>query len=376
MKVSIAIDSFKGCLTSSEAGLAASEAFADTDEVECFRISDGGEGFAESLASSLGGHRILQKVRGPLGEEITASFVITDDGGTAIMETAEASGLCLVKPENRDIFHSSSGGTGELMAAAISRNVRKIFLGLGGSATNDGGVGLLEALGYRFGKDGNNDVVSICIPDLEMERKLKNVDFECFYDTSIPFFGPEGATYTYAVQKGCPDSMLGKLDNWMEKICNAYSAYSGKDILNAPGSGAAGGIGGAMYGILGAKMRNGIESILDIIGFADSLDGCGLVITGEGKADSQTLTGKAPKGVLDFVRKNRNGDKAKVLLIAGRVEDRADLLQAGFDDILQVTPPNMPYYEAMEKDIAKRNITETLKNYLKYGRTSSSRPRK
>lgn len=356
MKTVIAIDSFKGCLSSSQAVEAASDAFSPDDDVICHPISDGGEGFTKILSDSLGGKIVKIDTLDPLGRNISANIALIDNDKTAIIETASASGLYLLNPSERNVRKASSFGTGILILKAVEMGAKNIILGLGGSATNDGGKGLLEALGIEI--EGNSIV--------KTKARIKDgISFKCFYDSNIHFYGPNGATYLYAPQKGCPPDKLGEMDEMMHSLCNAYSSYSGKDMQNAPGSGAAGGIGGAMQAVFEAKMIDGIKGVLELIGFANDLEDCDLVITGEGKADLQTLTGKAPKGILDYVRQNISaGHETKIVLIAGKVENNDELLKAGFDDVLQVTPDNMPILDAIRPEMAKKNIQASISNYL------------
>jgi len=356
MKTVIAIDSFKGCLSSSQAVKAAAGAFSPDDEVICHPISDGGEGFTKILSDALGGKIVTICTKDPLGRDIDADIALIDNDNTAIIETASASGLCLLSPSERNVRKASSFGTGILILKAVELGAKNIILGLGGSATNDGGKGLLDALGIRF--DGNT------IASAKANIKA-GAYYKCFYDSNIHFYGPNGATYLYAPQKGCPPDELEEIDKMMHSLCNVYSSYSGKDIQNTVGSGAAGGIGGAMKAVLDAKMVYGIKGVLDLIGLEKDLGRCDLVITGEGKADLQTLTGKAPKGVLDYVRQYKHkGYKIKVVLLAGKVENRDELLEAGFDDVLQITPDNMPISEAIRPEMAEKNIQASIKNFL------------
>lgn len=356
MKTVIAIDSFKGCLSSTQAVKAAADAFPSNDEVICHPISDGGEGFTKIVSEALGGRLVSFPTFDPLGRNISADIALIDNDKTAIIETASASGLCLLNPDEINVLKASSFGTGILILKAVEMGALNIILGLGGSATNDGGKGLLEALGIKI--DGNSI-------DTTKSKIKDSISFKCFYDSNIHFYGPNGATFLYAPQKGCPPDKLGEMDEMMHSLCDTYSSFSGKDIQNAPGSGAAGGIGGAMQAVLAAKMVDGINGVLDLIGFANDLEDCDLVITGEGKADLQTLTGKAPKGILDRVRQNRfTGLKTKVVLIAGKVENKNELLKAGFDEVIQVTPDNMPISEAIRPEIAEKNIQISIRNYL------------
>lgn len=375
MNVILAIDSFKGCLTSLEAEKAASKAFTQDDEFICIPVSDGGEGFSKTLTDAFGGSFRTVKVSDPLGRPLEAQYGTIHNGRTAIIETAAASGLTLIDPSERNPLYTTSYGTGELIEDALNEGAEEIFLGLGGSATNDGGIGLLQALGYKFVTPGGyvipgRAVLSniIDVDDSGRNPRLKDCSIYGFYDVNVPFCGRGGATEIFSPQKGAGPEMVEALDDWMQQICCVYSRYCGKEIQTAPGSGAAGGIGGSIQAFLHARMFEGIEKFLDFVSMRLSLDmDFNVVITGEGKADNQTLTGKVPKGVLDYVRRYDMASKkprTKVFLIAGKVENKDELLQAGFDGVLQVTPDNIPEKQALDKDYASSRIKETVELIL------------
>ena len=395
MKAIIAIDSFKGCLTSAEAGKAALKAFAD-GEAEVIPVSDGGEGFSTILTESLGGSFRTVSCHDPLGRSVNARYGIV--GRTAIIETAAASGLGLLRKEELNPLLATSYGTGELISDALEYGCEEIWLGLGGSATCDGGTGMLQALGYRFLPEDGGSVVYGNIPRRILKEDssvyesissdfgniprviLKNIygmdsssrsklldscKITGFYDVSAPFCGTGGAARMFAPQKGADPEMVESLDAWLTMLCGVYSKYSGKDVLNIPGAGAAGGIGGALGGVLGASMVQGIQKVLDISGLDSKLESCDIVITGEGRADAQTLRGKVPVGVLEYVRAHTVPvHRPKVILIAGQVSDRQQILNAGFDAVLQITPEGMPLSEALDPVTASANITQSMQSYL------------
>ena len=395
MKAIIAIDSFKGCLTSAEAGKAALKAFAE-GEAEVIPVSDGGEGFSTILTESLGGSFRTVSCHDPLGRSIKARYGII--GRTAIIETAAASGLGLLRKDELNPFLATSYGTGELISDALEYDCDEIWLGLGGSATCDGGTGMLQALGYRFLPEDGGSVVYGNIPRRILKEDssvyesissdfgniprviLKNIygmdsssrsklldscKITGFYDVSAPFCGTGGAARMFAPQKGADPEMVESLDAWLTMLCGVYSKYSGKDVLNIPGAGAAGGIGGALSGVLGASMVQGIQKVLDISGLDSKLESCDIVITGEGRADAQTLRGKVPVGVLEYVRAHTVPvHRPKVILIAGQVSDRQQILNAGFDAVLQITPEGMPLSEALDPVTASANITQSMQSYL------------
>lgn len=395
MKALIAIDSFKGCLTSVEAGNAALEAFAE-GEAEVIPVSDGGEGFSTIMTESLGGSFRTVSCHDPLGRSVNARYGIV--GRTAIIETAAASGLGLLRKDELNPLLATSYGTGELISDALEYGCEEIWLGLGGSATCDGGTGMLQALGYRFLPEDSGSVVYGNIPRRILKEDssvyesissdlgniprviLKNIygmdsssrsklldscRITGFYDVSVPFCGPGGAARMFAPQKGADPEMVESLDRWLTMLCGVFSKYSGEDVLNIPGAGAAGGIGGALGGVLGASMVQGIQKVLDISRLDRKLDSCDIVITGEGRADAQTLRGKVPVGVLEYVRAHTVPvHRPKVILIAGQVSDRQQILNAGFDAVLQITPEGMPLSEALDPVTASDNITRTVRSYL------------
>ena len=277
-----------------------------------------------------------------------------------------------------------------MISDALEYDCEEIWLGLGGSATCDGGTGMLQALGYRFLPDDSGSFVSgdvqraapreesvsrnipnVILKDIhgidipERNKLLDSCKITGFYDVSAPFCGTGGAARMFAPQKGADPEMVESLDVWLTMLCEVYSKYSGKDVLNIPGAGAAGGIGGALGGVLGASMVQGIQKVLDISGLDSKLESCDIVITGEGRADAQTLRGKVPVGVLEYVRAHTVPvHRPKVILIAGQVSDRQQILNAGFDAVLQITPEGMPLSEALDPVTASANIPQSMQSYL------------
>lgn len=373
MKAIIALDSFKGCLTSQQAGDAALKAFPEGEAVS-IPVSDGGEGFSTVLTGMLGGKYRTVSCSDPLGRPVEATYGLVRNGLVAVMETAAASGLGRLSPSERNPLAASTFGTGELIADALEEGVEEIWLGLGGSATCDGGTGLLQALGYRFQtpsgilEDGHSVLGNIIgIDSSHRHKALSRCRIKGFYDVSVPFCGTGGSARVFAPQKGAGEGMVDALDNWMSQLCGVYSRFSGREIRNTPGSGAAGGLGGALRAMLGASMSPGIWHVLETSEIGRQLDTCGLVITGEGRADSQTLCGKVPAGVLEYVRRydaECGGTRhTKVVLMAGQVSDRQELLDAGFDEVLQSTPEGMSLGEALDPQNAARNITSALSGF-------------
>lgn len=362
-KITVASDSFKGSLTSMQVAdnveRAAKEVFPDC-HVQKIDVADGGEGTVEALVSSLGGEYVDVEVAGPIGRKVTARYGIIDEGRTAVIEMAVASGLPLISPEERNPLKTSTYGTGMMIRDALNRGCRKFLVGIGGSATNDGGTGMLSALGFMFlDKDGYvlegtgenlARITSVC--DADVPREISEAEFTVACDVDNPFCGPAGAAYVFAPQKGADEAMVRCLDEGLASFAGVISRYTGQMVADLPGAGAAGGLGGAFKAFLGARLTRGIEIVLDAIGFDGKIAGSSLVITGEGSVDAQTLMGKTPSGVL--ARASKLG--IPVMVLGGKVDASVDFLKAGFSAVCQVTPEDMSLEDAMKADIAGENI--------------------
>ena len=341
MTTLLALDSFKGCLTAPEAVDAAASALAGRD-VRRMPLSDGGEGFAACLAGCLGGVFRTVLVHDPLGRPVEARYALLDSGRIAVIETASASGLTLLEPAERNPLIASSIGTGELMQDAVKQGVEEIWIGLGGTAVMDCGAGLLQALAP--------------LPDY--------LRIHAFYDVDVPLTGPTGAPAVFGPQKGADAKGVAELEARFRRQAQSWKDQYGIDAERVPGAGAAGGIGAALAVCLGAVMHAGIEAVLEAVHFADIVRECDLVITGEGKADKQTLTGKVPFGVLRATRRYAPG--TPVVLLAGKVEDRDDLLAAGFDAVLQATPEESLKSNYLDKSFARENIRRAVQDLVNF----------
>lgn len=369
-KIVVASDSFKGCLSSMEVADAVESAILEiypSCEVVKVDVADGGEGSMDALRMALGGEKVSIEVSDPLGRPIMASYVILEDGGTAVLEMAVASGLPLLAPADRNPLKTSTYGTGQLIADALKRGCRKFLVGIGGSATNDAGMGMLQALGVRFydtegielqgsgeslEKVVNIDMSGLC-------NGLKESAFIVACDVEAPLYGPTGAAYVFAPQKGAAPAMVERLDNGLKHFSEVAfnSLGASEDYARFPGAGAAGGLGFGFTAFLNARLERGVEMVLDAIGFDKIIKSADLIITGEGKIDSQTLTGKAPYGVLQ--RAKRQG--IPVVAIGGSVKlDPVQAEAAGFVSLLQITPPSMSLNDAMKPEIAAGNIVCTI----------------
>lgn len=362
-KTVVASDSFKGCLSSAQVADAVEkgihEIYHDCEVVK-LAVADGGEGTMEALVTTMGGSIVKVQVQDPLGRPVTAEYAIVD-GTTAVIEMSRASGLTLLKEEERNPMLTSTFGAGQMVADALSKGCRRFIMGLGGSATNDAGTGMLEALGYRF-MDAEGNVLEgrgeslgkiRYIDASDAVAGLKDSNFIVACDVDSPFCGPKGAAYVYGPQKGATPEMVKELDEGMQAFSRLVYKETGTDIMNIKGAGAAGGLGGALNAFLDADLKKGADMVLDAIGFDQMIEDADLVITGEGKIDSQTLNGKLPSAVA----RRASGRNIPVMAICGRTE--VESLPC-FASICPVTPQEMPLEQAMQPDIAMENIRERL----------------
>lgn len=372
MRILFALDSFKGCLTSAEACAAAAAGAAPDDEVRCIPVSDGGEGLVDVLLGATGGRRVSVPVHGPLFEEREASYGLSADGGFAMVEVASASGLPLVPPEHRNPLRTTSYGTGELVADALRRGARRIVLGLGGSATNDAGLGLLQALGFRLRTgDGRELPPGATGGDLQKVAAIERSDglpeFSLLApcDVRAPLYGPDGAAHVFAPQKGASEAEVAVLDAGLRHIAKVFAGLAEppgagliSSVAEVPGSGAAGGIGAALLACLGARLVSGIDLVLDAVGLDEALRGADWVVTGEGRSDRQTLMGKVPAGIAE--RAKRAG--VRVALLSGGVCDSAELCRE-FDHVASINPPDLPYEEAIRPEVATMNLGRAVAEF-------------
>ena len=374
----LAFDSFKGSLTSREVADAFEEGVRSVLPdcvVKKVCLADGGEGTAEALVGTLGGKWIEVEVSDPLMRPIRACYGVVDEGQTAVIEMASASGLTLLTEEERNPLKTSTYGTGQLIADALKRGCRKLLIGIGGSATNDAGTGMLSALGFRL-FDAEGISLAGCGESLEriatidsshILPELKTVDIRVACDVTNPFCGPQGAAYIFASQKGADRQMVEQLDRGMHHFAEVIREYNKVDVTNISGAGAAGGLGGAFSALLGARLCRGVELVLDALHFEELLTGCDLVVTGEGRIDRQTLMGKAPMGVL----KAATHQAIPVIAIGGSIEQSPELEQSGFSSILSINEEELPLHLAMRPDVARENVRRTgRKLFLSLSHTS------
>jgi len=354
MKVVIASDSFKGSATSLEVASAIERGILKADksiDISKFPVSDGGEGLLEVIESLQGYKRITIKVKDPLFNEIDASYVKNSD--TAFIEMAAASGLPLVPNSKRNPLNTTTYGTGELIKDALDNGVKKLVIGIGGSATNDGGIGMLCALGAKFYDKDHNEVSPIgknldIIESTNFDnfhKAIKETQVSVACDVDNPLCGENGASFIYGPQKGATKKTINFLDKSLEKFSKVVNKE--KEALY-PGSGAAGGLGFALKSFLNAELESGIELVLTAIGFEEAVSKSDLVITGEGKIDGQSKRGKVPVGVAKIAKKFN----VPVIALAGDIgKGTESLYSLGIDGIVSTTSKAMPLDEAMKHSL-------------------------
>lgn len=368
MKVVIAIDSFKGSVSSIVGSKAISSGVLDvcpTAEVVTVPLADGGEGTVEAITEAKKGEIIHVSVTGPLGEKVHSYYGIIDEGKTAVIEVATACGLTVVPADKRNPGITTSFGVGELIVDALNRGCRDFVIGLGGSATNDGGVGMLQALGFRFldsqeevGFGGNALSLIKKVEVLNVDSRLRDCTFRVACDVNNPLYGANGATYIFGPQKGAIGRMLEELDAGMKNYAEVVERDLGIDIYSLPGSGAAGGMGAAFVGFLGGKLQSGIELILETIDMETHLKGADYVITGEGKLDGQTSMGKAPMGVAQIAAANG----IPVIALAGAIGEGTEKLnELGITSYFSIVKGPISLEEAMNPEITSTNLRENAR---------------
>lgn len=357
MKVVAAIDSFKGSLGSYELGVliekGVKKVYEDAEIIKV-PIADGGEGTVEALVEGIGGEFIDIEVNDPLMRPIIARYGTIHNNKTAVIEMAAASGLPLLKVEERNLRKATTYGTGELIKDAIEKGCREFIIGIGGSATNDAGLGMMQALGYKFfDKDGQElgygGEIMEKVEEIDASGALKELS-ECKFliacDVDNPFHGPKGAAHVYARQKGADDEIVEYLDSSLEKLALTLKEKLNKDIAALPGAGAAGGIGGAFVAFLDGILKPGIDIILDEVKLANHIEDADFVITGEGRIDFQSIMGKAPMGV---ARLSKEKD-IPVIAIAGCVADDAVAMHDhGIEALFSTVNYPLSLSEAMDR---------------------------
>nr|WP_314458730.1 glycerate kinase [uncultured Clostridium sp.] len=358
MKFLFASDSFKGSLSSVEiVGILTEEAKSVFPDCECSGVSvaDGGEGTIEAVIEAMNGQIRTISVHGPLMEETTAVYGVFD-GSHAVIEMAKASGLPMVPAEKRNPLYTTTYGTGELIKAALDEGYRNIAIAIGGSATNDGGMGAMTALGVKFLDKAGNQLTGYGEDLGKVERidisglhpAVKETEFTVMCDVTNPLTGQNGATYTFGKQKGGTPEILNRLETDMKSYAGKLFELTGIDVDQIQGTGAAGGLGAALKVFLNASMKSGIETVLDLIQFDTLLEGVDLVITGEGRMDWQSAFGKVPSGI--GMRCKGRGIPA-VAIVGGLGDGAGKIYEYGIESIITTIQGAMPIEEAMDRSV-------------------------
>ena len=371
MKIVVAPDSFKGSLTAIEVSDAIEKGIREVfPEAEIIKIpmADGGDGTVECLVNATGGKILEEKVIGPLGNEVWAFYGILGDRKTAIVEMAAASGLTLVPENKRDPLITTTYGTGQLIKAALNQGCRKMIIGIGGSATNDGGAGMVQALGTKLlDKDGEEigfgggELKKIVKIDIScIDKRLSDIKVLVASDVNNPLCGPQGASRIYGPQKGATPEIIEELDESLAYFAELIKRDLHKDIKDIPGAGAAGGLGASLIAFLNAEFRPGIEIMIEAVKLEQAIKDADLVITGEGKIDSQTIYGKAPIGVAKIAKKHN----IPVVAVAAIIEEDSRIFQSyGIDTLIKVSEPPMRLSEIKTKKIWL--IKKSIKQFLR-----------
>ena len=384
MKVVIAIDSFKGSLTSLQAGKAAAEGirrvFPDW-EIQICPLADGGEGTVNALTEGLGGRLRQIEVTGPLGQPVPCQYGIMEESNTAVMEMSKAAGLPLVSPEKRNPLCTTTYGVGEMIADAVRQGCRRFIVGIGGSATNDGGIGMLQALGFRMldadGKDvplGAKGLEKLAVIDgREKLPELENCRFRIACDVLNPLCGPEGASMVFGPQKGADHEMAVKMDAWMKKYGRLAQTVSPQADPAYPGCGAAGGLGFAFLAFTNAFLEPGIKIVLEETKMEEILSNADLAVTGEGRLDAQTIMGKAPIGMAKLAKKYG----LPVIAFSGCLGAGASACNShGIDAFFPALRTIMPLEAAMEEETAVRSLEDAAEQAFRLIKAAKCLPDK
>jgi glycerate kinase len=358
LKVLIAIDSFKGCASSNELAQHIKKGilkvYSDT-KIEVCPIADGGEGTVEALSAIDGARLVTSSCKDPLGNDIKATYTILENN-VGVIEMASASGLPLVPNDKRDPRITSTYGTGDLIRDAIKKGVREFVIGLGGSATNDAGLGMLRALGFRFYDDCDNQITLakdlgkiVRFDKFKSINKLNECKFMIACDVNNPLYGENGATHVYAKQKGADEAMILELDEQLRLFSKVVLKDGQKDLASFPGSGAAGGLGFGFLAFLNAELKSGIDIVLDKVKFKEQVKDANFVITGEGKIDRQSSMGKVISGIGKICQEN----KIPCIALAGDSSEADDSLhEVGISACFSILNAPMDLEKAMKKDVA------------------------
>lgn len=361
-----AIDSFKGCLNSRQAADSVKQgiqAAIPDAQVTTVAVADGGEGTVDALIYETNGEFVDTTVEGPLGDQISARYGILPSG-EAVIEMAAASGITLISEDRRNPERTSTFGLGQLIRHALQQGVRDFLIGIGGSATNDAGTGMLQALGWKF-LDRSGAVIQerggqilsriADYSNSQADPRLKKCRFSVACDVDNPFFGPQGAAFVYAPQKGADSKMVKRLDDGLKNLAAVIHAKQGLDVGTLPGAGAAGGLGGGFVAFLNAQLQSGIDLVLQAQNFDELILNADWIITGEGKIDAQTVSGKVVSGVA----RHAQAYHVPVIALGGAVLEREALNRAGITAAFAIQPGPISLLKAMNPETATDNLRQT-----------------
>ncbi|NDJ59081.1 glycerate kinase [Enterobacteriaceae bacterium 4M9] len=374
MKIVIAPDSWKESLSAVRVAEAIEKGFREIfpeAQYVCVPVADGGEGTVEAMIAATHGRRMQATVTGPLGEPVQAGWGLSGDGGTAFIEMAQASGLALVPLQARDPRITTSYGTGELILAALDSGARKIIIGIGGSATNDGGAGMVQALGVslrdalgqEIGRGGAALAALNAVDVTNLDARLRECEILVACDVTNPLTGENGASHVFGPQKGATAAMVAELDANLAHYAHIIEKTLRVQVRNAPGAGAAGGMGAALMAFLGAQLQSGVEIVTGALHLEEHIHNCTLVVTGEGRMDSQSVRGKVPVGVARVAKKYHK----PVIGIAGSLAQDVEVVhQHGIDAVFSVLSRVVTLDEALNDASnniyhASRNVAATLR---------------
>ena len=380
MKITVAIDSFKGSLSTFQAGQAVAEgakrAFPDAQVTVC-PLADGGEGTVDAIIAATGGEMAEVTVHDPIGRLISGSYGIIPHTKTAIIEMSAAAGITLIDEKDRNPLNTTTYGVGELILDAVKKGCRKFIVGIGGSATNDGGVGMLQALGFAFldkdkkqvsfGAKGLQDIVEINADNVPKE--LKDCTFCVACDVKNPLCGERGCSAIYGPQKGATPQMIADMDRWLARFAELTKTLFPDADENFPGTGAAGGLGFAFLSYLNASLASGIDLVIEETGLEDYIKDADIVVTGEGRLDGQSYMGKAPIGVAKLAKKH---GKPTVAFSGCVTEDAVLCNEHGIDAFFPILRQPCSLQEAMNPDNAHKNLADTATQAFRLIKTFSN----